>query len=112
VNWLRWAATMTSWIRSHIMERSVSSAEAGEDFRGLSLDGLKGAGGESEQLQDRRSDLARFHPVARLASLDGARRIDDERNVPIAWVIAPVFGDLRAGRVYRDAMKESLPRSC
>ncbi len=38
--------------------------------------------------------------------MDGARRIDDERNVPIARVVAAVFGDLRAGRIYRADLRD------
>ena len=46
------------------MERLMPVAEAGQDLRALSLDGLKRSRIESEQLQDRRRDLGRFHRVA------------------------------------------------
>jgi hypothetical protein len=54
---------------------------------------------QAGQLQDRRRDLGRFHPEAGLAGPDDARRVDDERNVPVTRVAAAVLGDLRAGGV-------------
>src|ERR1700733_8813295 len=89
------------------MEQLIRVAEAGQDLRALSLDGLKRARRESQQLQDRGSDLGRFHALACLASLGGARRVDDERNVPVARVVATVFGDLRAGRVDRADLRDA-----
>ena len=55
-----------AWSRPQLdqMERLMPIAEAGQDLRALSLDGLKRARIESEQLQDRRRDLGRFHRVA------------------------------------------------
>ena len=47
------------------------------------------------------SNLRRLHLAVRLARVDGAWRVDDERNVPIARIVAPMFSDLRAGRVNR-----------
>src|SRR6516225_8273548 len=76
-----------------------AEAEAGEYLGTLFLDGLKRVRVESEQLQDRGSDLGRFHRRAGLPGPDGARRIDDERNVAVARVGAAVLGDLRATRV-------------
>src|SRR5215469_5021149 len=38
--------------------------------------------------------------------MDGARRIDDEQNVPVGRVVTAVFGDLRAARIYRSDLRD------
>src|ERR1700759_2780723 len=70
-----------------------------EDPGVLPLHRLQPGRVQPEQLQDGRRDLGRLHRVAGLVRPDGARRVHDERYVPVAGVVAAVLGDLGAGRV-------------
>ena len=67
--------------------------DAGEYFRSLYLDGLQGVRVEPEELQDRRGDLRRLDRRVNSRRRNGARRVDDDRNILVSGVVAAVLGD-------------------
>ena len=60
---------------------------------------MQGVGVESQQLQDRRRYLGCLDLSVELIWVDRVRGVDDDRHVPVGWVIAAVLGDLGAAGV-------------